>query len=105
MFRERLARFQSELSKASIDVALITDDDNIYYLCGYYDYLHMEFGRPTILIIPKDGEILLVTPTIDLNTALAAAEVDRISAWNDGMGEEWREELPRIMKFAKLIGI
>lgn len=105
MFRDRLTRFQSELSEASIDVALITDDDNIYYLCGYYDYLHMEFGRPTILIIPKDGEVLLVTPTIDLNSALAAAEVDRIAAWNDGMGEEWREEFPRIMKPSRLIGI
>ena len=30
-------------------MALITDDDNVYYLTGYYNYLHMEFGRPTIL--------------------------------------------------------
>ena len=60
MFTERLSRFQENLADAGIDVALITDDDNVYYLTGYYDYLHMEFGRPTILVVPKDGETLLI---------------------------------------------
>ena len=46
--------------------ALITDDDNIYYYTGYYDYLHMDFGRPTILLVPKDDESILITPLIDI---------------------------------------
>ena len=105
MFTERLSRFQTRLAKAGIDVALITDDDNVYYLTGYYDYLHMEFGRPTILVVPKDGPSLLITPTIDLNSAKAAARVDRIAPWNDGMGKEWREELPGAVKGAGKVGI
>jgi Xaa-Pro aminopeptidase len=105
MFRDRLNRFQLRLAEAGIDVALITDDDNVYYLTGYYDYLHMEFGRPTILVVPKDGEIVLITPTIDLNSAQAAAQVDRIAPWNDGMGNEWREELPMAVKSASSVAI
>ncbi|MCV2864573.1 M24 family metallopeptidase [Albidovulum sediminicola] len=105
MFTERLSRFQTRLAQAGIDVALITDDDNVYYLTGYYDYLHMEFGRPTILVVPKDGPSLLITPTIDLNSAKAAARVDRIAPWNDGMGKEWREELPGAVKGAVRVGI
>jgi len=105
MFYERLRQFQRRLAEASIDVALITDDDNVYYLTGYYDYLHMEFGRPTILIVPREGEVLLITPTIDLNAAQSAARVDRIAAWNDGMGNEWREELPAVIKRAETIAI
>ena len=105
MFYERLRQFQRRLAEASIDVALITDDDNVYYLTGFYDYLHMEFGRPTILIVPKEGEVLLITPTIDLNAAQSAARVDRIAAWNDGMGNEWREELPAVIKRAETIAI
>ncbi|MEO1108004.1 MAG: Xaa-Pro peptidase family protein [Pseudomonadota bacterium] len=105
MFDERLSRFQTKLAKAGIDIALITDDDNVYYLTGYYDYLHMEFGRPTILAVPKDGPSLLITPTIDLNAAKYSARVDRIAAWNDGMGEEWRAELPNAVKSATKIGI
>ncbi|MDA8747820.1 Xaa-Pro peptidase family protein [Litoreibacter sp.] len=94
MFKQRMNEFRARLSEAKIDTALITDDDNVYYLTGYYDYLHMEFGRPTILIVQRDGPSLLITPTIDLNTAEANAYVDRIAAWNDGMGDEWRAELP-----------
>ena len=105
MFRERLNNFRTKLVENNIDVALITDDDNIYYLTGYYDYLHMEFGRPTILVVPKDDETLLITPTIDLNSAQAAARVDRIAAWNDGMGKEWREELPAAVKNAVTVAI
>ena len=55
MFEARLAEFRRRLDAADVDVAVITDDDNVYYLTGYYDYLHMEFGRPTILVVPKDG--------------------------------------------------
>jgi len=105
MFTERLSRFQTRLAEAGIDLALITDDDNVYYLTGYCDYLHMEFGRPTILVVPRNGPSLLITPTIDLNSAHAAAGVDRIAPWNDGMGREWREELPGAVKGAGLVGI
>jgi Xaa-Pro aminopeptidase len=93
------------MGEKGLDVALITDDDNVYYLTGYYDYLHMEFGRPTILIVLRDGPSLLITPTIDLNLAQSAARVDKIAAWNDGMGAEWRAEIPAAVKGAALIGI
>jgi len=105
MFETRMNTFRAEMGEKGLDVALVTDDDNVYYLTGYYDYLHMEFGRPTILIVPRDGPSLLITPTIDLNTAQSAARVDKIAAWNDGMGAEWRTELPAGVKGATLIGI
>ena len=101
----RMQTFRGRLAEAGIDVALITDEDNVYYLTGYYDYLHMEFGRPTILAVPRDGDSLLITPTIDLNSARALARVDRIAPWNDGKGNEWREELPGIVDGAALVGI
>ncbi|NNE51435.1 MAG: aminopeptidase P family protein [Sulfitobacter sp.] len=104
-YQTRQQAFRARLQEAGIDVALITDDDNVYYLTGYYDYLHMEFGRPTILAIPRDGETLLITPNLDFNAARSAARVDRIAPWNDGMGGEWRAELPQIAKGAAKIGI
>ncbi|MEE9602897.1 MAG: aminopeptidase P family N-terminal domain-containing protein, partial [Thermoguttaceae bacterium] len=97
MFDQRLIELRARLSGADIDVALITDDDSVYYLTGYYDYLHMDFGRPTILVVPYDGESLLITPSLELDMAEAAARVDRIVAWNDGLGDEWRAELPALL--------
>ncbi|MBT5679001.1 MAG: aminopeptidase P family protein, partial [Marinovum sp.] len=105
MFDTRMTALRHRLDKNCIDVALITDDDNIYYLTGYYDYLHMEFGRPTILVVHRDGPSVLITPTIDFNTAKAAARVDRIAPWNDGMGAEWRAELPALINAAQRVAI
>ena len=105
MFAQRMTDFQAKLDAEDIDVALITDDDNVYYLTGYYDYLHMEFGRPTILVIRRDGGSLLITPSMELDMAEAAARVDRIAAWNDGLGNEWREELPAVLAGAGMVAI
>lgn len=105
MYASRIRRFCQRLSEKNVDVALVTDEDNIYYLTGYYDYLYMEFGRPTILVISQDGKSLLITPTIDLNMAKVSAKVDQIAAWNDGMGQEWRAELPKAVHGAACVGI
>ncbi|MEL6118596.1 MAG: Xaa-Pro peptidase family protein [Pseudomonadota bacterium] len=105
MFEARMQILRERLETQGMDAAVITNEDNVYYLTGYYDYLHMEFGRPTILVVPRQGESLLITPTIDLNTALASARVDRIAAWNDGMGEEWRAELPSALKAVSNLGL
>ena len=105
MYASRIQRFCQRLSEKNVDVALVTDEDNIYYLTGYYDYLYMEFGRPTILVISQDGKSLLITPTIDLNMAKVSAKVDQIAAWNDGMGQEWRAELPKAVQGVTCVGI
>lgn len=105
MINARIQDLRHRMAENDIDVALITDDDNVYYLTGYYDYLHMDFGRPTILVVPRDGDSLLITPTIDLNMAKDTARVDKIAAWNDGAGNEWREELPTALKGARTVGL
>ena len=58
----------------------------------------MEFGRPTILIISINEGSLLITPSIDENMAKSVAQVDKIIAWNDGLNNEWRSEIPGIIK-------
>jgi Xaa-Pro dipeptidase len=105
MFEARMEELRRRMDEAAIDVALITDDDNVYYLTGYYDYLHMEFGRPTVLVVPRHGKSLLITPTIDVVVARKSARVDRVAAWNDGAGNEWRQELPQAVKGAGRVAI
>ena len=104
MFQKRMEILRKKIQEKNIDVAVITDDDSVYYYTGYYDYLHMEFARPTILIIPKNDKSLLITPTVDM--ALADdATIENLEAWNDGVGNEWREHIPNILKNKNKIGI
>lgn len=58
----------------------------------------MGSGRPTIFVVPNEGDNLLITPIIDLNMAKITAQVDQIAAWNDGAGSDWREDLPAFSK-------
>ena len=71
------------------ELALILDPDNLYYLSGFWGYLGMDFGRPTILVVPRDGKSLLITPSIDAAAAKSAAQVDRISTWNGSMNHKF----------------
>ena len=73
LFQERLADLRGRMCEREIDTALVTDDDNIFYLTGYHDYLHMEFGRPTIFVVHQQGLSLLITPQIDENSAKSLA--------------------------------
>lgn len=89
---------RARLPSADIDAALITGDDSVGYLTGYHDDLHMDFGRPTILLVPREGGSLLITPAKEADMARAAARADRIALCNDGMGAEWCEELPGVLR-------
>jgi len=93
MFQQRIDKLRQKIVDKNIDLALITDDDSIYYYTGYYDYLHMDFGRPTILLVPKDGESALITPLIDIKLLEDDAVIDKMLPWNDGVGSEWKEHL------------
>ena len=105
MYENRLLKLTEGMTSLGIDVALLTDDDTIYYLTGYFDFLHMEFGRPTILAVERSGKSLLITPTIDYNTSIDLARVDRIAPWNDGRAAEWRTELPDLVGDTRTIGV
>ena len=105
MFSHRMSKLKERLVDSGIDIALITDDDSVYYYSGYYDYLHMDFGRPTLLVVAANGESVLITPTMEKDLAESSAVVDRIELWNDGMGNEWREALPGLLSTTGRVGI
>lgn len=105
MFKKNLEKLKANLQNNNIDLAIITDDDSLYYFTGYYDFLHMSFGRPTILLVPKDSDTVLITPLIDAQLVSTNCPVDRIITWNDGVENEWREHLPKYIKKNLNVGI
>ena len=103
MFKNNLDKLRSKMNENDIELSIITDDDNLYYFTGYHDFLHMDFNRPTILLVPKDEQSILITPLLDVLLVPKDTPVDKIATWNDGIGEEWRECLPKIIgKYNKI---
>ena len=97
MFANNLNKLREKMKEHKIDLAVITDDDSLYYFTGYHDFLHMDFNRPTILLVSKDDESVLITPLLDVLLVPEDSPVDKIETWNDGIGDEWREFLPKII--------
>ena len=97
MFKNNLNKLVERMKESNIDLAVITDDDSLYYFTGYHDFLHMDFNRPTILLVSKDGESTLITPLLDVLLVPDDTPVNKIETWNDGIGDEWREFLPKII--------
>ena len=98
MFKNNLDKLRSKMNENDIELSIITDDDNLYYFTGYHDFLHMDFNRPTILLVPKDDQSILITPLLDVLLVPEDTPVEKVETWNDGIGLEWRECLPKIIK-------
>ena len=107
LFQRRTATLQEILKQQDIAAAFITDEDSVYYYSGFYDYLHMDFGRPSVFVVPGEGECCLVTASIELEMAQRMVSWVRIDAWQDGLGDEWRGPLRQAITTAgsKSIGI
>ena len=82
--------FQPRIADENVDLAVIHDSDNIYFLSGYWGYLGMDFGRPTILVIPRTGSPTLITPGLEAEMARNMTWIEDIREWTDGIGGEWQ---------------
>jgi len=89
----RTAALQRRLVEHGLDVAIITDPDSIIYFAGFWNYLGVEFGRPTVLLVPRDGEPTLVTPLMESEMCRRMTWVEDIRPWADGVGSEWYGEI------------
>ncbi|MGI9464088.1 MAG: aminopeptidase P family N-terminal domain-containing protein, partial [Aestuariivirgaceae bacterium] len=97
--RQRTQEFQRRLKDDSIDVAIITDEDSIAWFAGYWGYLGVEFGRPTMLVVPSEGAPSVITPLMESAMAGAMTWVENVRPWQDARGpDHWDEVLADVVK-------
>ncbi len=87
-FRRRTQGFQRRLADGDVDVAVLTDPDTIAYLGGFWNYLGVQWGRPTFLVVPRADAPVLVTPLMESAMAGVMTWIDDVRPWEDG-GDEW----------------
>ena len=88
-FIKRTEEFQRRLSDDRVDLSLIYDQDNLYYLSAYWGYLGMQFGRPTMMVIPGSGDPTIITPGLEAEMARKLTWVTNVQEWMDGVDGEW----------------
>lgn len=80
-FKARCQRVRANMAHEGIDYLLIGPSEDMTYLCGF---LHQQSERLTILIIPSDGnEIILLIPEFERAIAAPWASFFELVTWND----------------------
>lgn len=95
--RKRTLTLQSRMKSAGIEIALFTDESSIAYLAGFWGYLGIEFGRPTMLIIRTDEEPVVITPFMESEMVSAMTWVEDIRGWADTGPHGWGQVLGDIL--------
>lgn len=105
LFQQRVQELQKRMQKANIDIGLITDEDSINYFSAYWGYLGMQFGRPTILIIPASGQGTIITPGMEAEMAREMTWISDIREWSDAVNNEWRAPLKDLLQNSAKLNI
>ncbi|MFT4065468.1 M24 family metallopeptidase [Paraburkholderia sp.] len=97
-YEGRVGKLRDALHVADIDVALISDPDAVAYFGGFWNYLGMDFGRPTLLVVARDRDPVLITPLMESGMCAQMSWIEDIRCWADGIDDEWRKLLREVLQ-------
>ena len=73
LYKARIARVQSELTRRQLDGMIVIKPEHVRYLAGVWGYsTRTEYAMPRrliALIVPKHGDVTLIVPKIEVNFA------------------------------------
>lgn len=95
--RSRTARLQSRMKEQGIGQAVFTDESSIAYLAGFWGYLGIEFGRPTMLVVRAEDEPVVITPMMESEMVGEMTWVTDIRVWEDMGQRSWGRALSGVL--------
>ena len=90
---QRTHDLQTRMRDESIPLAIFTDESSIAYLAGFWGYLGIEFGRPTMLVVPADTPPTIITPLMETEMVSTMTWVESIVSWEDSGQRSWHRLL------------
>jgi Xaa-Pro dipeptidase len=89
----RTAKLQDHLKDRGISHAVFTSESSIAYLAGFWGYLGIEFGRPTLLVVPADDAPIVITPLMESEMVAEMTWVQDVRTWEDAGQRSWGRAL------------
>lgn len=80
VYRNRLGKAQDALRRANVDALLLGPSADLTYLTGFHAH---DSERLNLLIVPAEGDVSLVVPTLEAPLVGEAAELLTLSTWAD----------------------
>ncbi|MFA3920970.1 M24 family metallopeptidase [Ruegeria hyattellae] len=89
----RTSSLQARMQDMGIQRAVLTDESSIAYLAGFWGYLGIEFGRPTMLVVNADKAPIVITPLMESEMVGAMTWVEDVRTWEDMGQRTWGRAL------------
>jgi len=80
MFDERLGRVREQMAAVGVDALLLSVGPDLPWLTGY---TAMQLERLTMLVLPRDGEAVLVVPRLEAPRVVERPDVFRLMPWDE----------------------
>ncbi len=96
MLEEAVARtqaLQTRMQDLGITHAVFTSESSIAYLAGFWGYLGIEFGRPTMLVVRADDAPVVITPLMESEMVAEMTWVTDVRTWEDAGQRSWGRAL------------
>lgn len=93
----RTARLEQKMEEQGLSAALITAEDSIAYLAGFWGYLGIEFGRPSMLVIRPGHDPVVITPLMESEMVSAMTWVEDVRVWEDVGPRSWQRVLGDVL--------
>lgn len=100
-FTIRKNKLIEHMIKSDYSLLLLTDPSYIYYFTGYHGALGIDWGRPDLFVLTDEGESYLITPSMEEEMANKQTNVTSIIPWTDGLDDEWRKPLSKLLNRSK----
>ncbi|MCH9824734.1 MAG: Xaa-Pro peptidase family protein [Alphaproteobacteria bacterium] len=91
--KTRTLALQARMQDMGIRRAVFTDESSIAYLAGFWGYLGIEFGRPTMLVVDVETAPIVITPLMESEMVGAMTWVEDVRTWEDMGQRTWGRAL------------
>ena len=95
--KNRTLDLQQRMKDRGIRCAVFTDEGSIAYLAGFWGYLGIEFGRPTMLVVNAEEGPVVITPFMESEMVGEMTWVDDVRTWEDVGQKTWGRALAGAM--------
>ncbi len=91
--KSRTYALQTRMRDLGIERAVFTDESSIAYLAGFWGYLGIEFGRPSMLVVDAQDAPIVITPLMESEMVGAMTWVKDVRTWEDMGQRTWGRAL------------
>ncbi|WP_421702777.1 M24 family metallopeptidase [Aliiroseovarius sp.] len=91
--QKRTAILQERMRDHGIRKAVFTDESSMAYLAGFWGYLGIEFGRPSMVVVDAEEAPIVITPLMESEMVAEMTWVEDVRTWEDIGPNSWGRAL------------